>query len=257
MIEKLTEHIPELEGMKKYPPSLYYIGNTVLLDRRKISIVGSRKPTPYTRQMTFDLAQKLSQRGVCIVSGAAMGVDGIAHQGAQSSNTIAVMGNGLDIRYPAVNRDLIEDIERDGLVLSQFETGFKAAAWSFVVRNEIVAALGESLIVTQADLNSGTLRSVEYARKMGKKIYVLPQRLTESEGTNRLLAEGKAEAIYSIDRFADMFSHAGITQESDPLLYFCKSSPTYEEAVRKFGEKLFAYELEGKIEVVSGHVVVR
>lgn len=256
-MEKLTAHIPELEGMKKYPSSLYYIGNTALLSKTKISIVGSRKPTPYTRQMTFDLAQKLSQRGICIVSGAAMGVDGIAHRGAQSNNTIAVMGNGLDIRYPAVNRDLIEDIEREGLVLSQFKEGFKAAAWSFVVRNEIVAALGESLIVTQADLNSGSLRSVEYARNMGKKIYVLPQRLTESKGTNHLLAEGVAEAIYSIDDFANMFSHTDITEESDPLLYFCKSSPAYEEAARKFGEKLFAYELEGKIEVVAGRVVIR
>jgi DNA processing protein len=257
MIKKLTSNIPELEVMKKYPPTLYYIGNTALLQKTKVSIVGSRKPTPYTRKWTFDLAQKLSQRGVCIVSGAAMGVDAIAHQGAHAGNTIAVMGNGLDIRYPVINRDLIAGIEREGLVLSQFETGFKAAAWSFVVRNEIVAALGESLIVTQADPGSGSLRSVEYARKMGKKIYVLPQRIGESEGTNRLLAEGKAEAIYDIGQFADMFAHAGITEDSDPLLYFCKSNPSYEEVVRKFGDKLFAYELEGKVEVVAGHVIVR
>ena len=257
MTELLDIHIPELEGMKRYPQKLYCIGNTALLKRTKIAIVGTRKPTPYTRQFTLELAQKLSQRRVCIVSGAAMGVDAIAHSGARSENTIAVMANGLDIRYPATNRSLIESIERKGLVLSQFETGFKATVWSFVVRNEIVAALGDVLIVTQADLNSGSLRSVEFAQKMEKKIYVLPQRAGESEGTNRLLAEGKAEAIYDIDAFVQQFKHAHITEETDPFLSFCKSSPTYEEALRKFGDQLFAYELEGKIEVVSGQVLVK
>ncbi len=253
-IERFTGELDGLKAMRKHPETLYYIGNSALLERRKISIVGSRKPTPYTREMTRTLAQRLSKRGVCIVSGAALGVDGIAHHGAGSANTIAVMGNGIDIRYPSLHDQLIRSIEDEGLVMSPFEMGFAATKWSFVVRNEIVAALGESLIVTQADRNSGTLRSVEFALKMGKKVYVLPQRIGESEGSNDLLKSGLAEAIYDIDAFVEGFGmvhHA----EDDELLRFCRSRPTYEEAVQKFGGQLFAYELEGRVEVVDGRVI--
>ena len=256
MIERLTVPIPELERMGKYPENLFFVGNSALLKRPKVSIVGTRNPIPYTRQLTLELAQKLARSGICIVSGAAMGVDAIAHHGAQHNNTIAVMANGLDIRYPAINRLLIEGIEKEGLVISQFEAGFKAAPWSFVVRNEVVAALGDLLIVTQADLNSGSLRSVEFAQKMGKKIYVLPHRVGESEGTSRLLSEGKAEAIYDIDRFVEQFTYAHITEEEDDLLFFCRNKPAYEEAVQKFGDRIFAYELEGKITIESGHVFI-
>ena len=144
------------------------------LNKRKISIVGTRRPNSYTKEFTYKLASKLSDANVCIVSGAAMGVDAIAHQGATSNNTIAVVANGLDIRYPSVNKNLIVDIEKNGLILSAYKENEKARNYTFVLRNEIVVALGEILIVTQADINSGTLSSVEYALKMGKKVYTLP-----------------------------------------------------------------------------------
>ncbi|MEA2110536.1 MAG: DNA-processing protein DprA [Campylobacterota bacterium] len=248
--------IPKLESMKKYPKSLFYRGDLSLLKKNMISIVGTRKPNQYTKQLTFELATKLSSAGVCIVSGAAMGVDAIAHKGAGSSNTIAVMANGLDIVYPQVNRSLIEEIEKEGLTLSQFESGFKATKWSFVVRNEIVVALGDVLIVTQADLNSGTMRSVEFAKKMGKKIYVLPHRHKESEGTSSLLKSGDAEAIYDIDEFVSMFSSNESTCKSDTFLNYCMKTPSYEEAVLKFGDRVFEYELDGKIRVDDGFVLV-
>lgn len=253
MIARLDERIEELGQLKHYPDPLYYIGDKALLKRPKISIVGSRKPTPYTRDMTALLASRLSALGVCIVSGAAMGVDTVAHQSALAGGTIAVMGNGLDIRYPATNRALIEAIERRGLVLSQFEPGFRATRWSFVVRNEIVTALGEALIVAQADLESGSLRSAAFAEKMGKKIFVLPHRIGESEGTDRLVKEGKAEAIYDIDAFVARFGDAAKAAE-DPFLRYCRSGPSYDEAVGRFGEKVYEYELDGKIEVVFGKI---
>ncbi len=252
----IKTRVPELESMKKYPNTLFYEGNFALLQKTKISIVGTRKPNQYTKQLTFELASKLSSAGVCIVSGAAMGVDAIAHKGAGSSNTIAVMANGLDVIYPQVNRSLIEEIEKDGLTLSQFESGFKATKWSFVVRNEIVVALGDVLVVTQADLNSGTMRSVEFAKKMGKKIYVLPHRLKESQGTANLLKSGDAEAIYDIDAFVSSFNSNEFTCKFDALLEYCVNTPSYEEAVLKFGDKVFEYELEGKIRVDAGLVSV-
>ena len=104
MSSMLTQHIPHLEVMKKYPSTLFYTGNVDLLKRPKVSIVGTRRPSNYTPQLTHELAKSLSKRGVCIVSGAVMGVDAIAHEGVGTNNTIAVVANGLDIRYPAVNK---------------------------------------------------------------------------------------------------------------------------------------------------------
>ena len=255
MSQIVTEHIPALESMKKYPPSLFYKGDTTLLHRPKVSIVGSRNPTIYTQNYTYALAKALSSRGVCIVSGAAMGVDRIAHEGAGVDNTIAVVANGVDIRYPAINRSLIEKIENEGLVVSQFNDGFHATGWSFVVRNELVVALGDILIVTQADINSGSMRSVEYAQKMGKKIYVLPHSLGESMGTNALLANGQAEAIYEIESFASQFGkEVNGDMPKDEFFYFCQSSPSFDDTLVRFGDRVYEAELEGLITIHNGTV---
>lgn len=251
----LRTHLRELEAMRKYPEHLFYRGDTGLLSGMKLSIVGARRPGTYAQLMTQTLAGKLAAAGVCIVSGGAMGIDAEAHAAAGPSRTIAVLGNGLDIRYPAINSGLLAAIESQGLLLSPFEDGFGTTSWSFVVRNEIVVALGDALIVTQADEKSGSMRSVEYALKMGKKIYVLPHRIGESEGTNRLLAEGLAEAIYDIDGFVSRYGEAARCVE-DPFLLYCRSNPSYEEAVRRYPQEVFQYELEGKIRVSAGKLAV-
>ncbi len=255
MSQILTQHLPVLDSMKKYPPTLFYKGNLDLLQRPKVSIVGTRRPSNYTRHATHTLANALAKRGVCVVSGAAMGVDTIAHTGAGEANTIAVVANGLDIRYPAVNQNLLASIEEKGLVLSQFNDGFRATGWSFVVRNELVVALGDILIVTEADLNSGSMRSVEYALKMGKEIFVLPQRLDESLGTNQLLHTMKATAIHDIEAFASRFGQiADDGVEKDEFFYFCQKSPTFDESLKKFGERVYEAELEGIITIQNGIV---
>ncbi len=254
MIVSIEDRIPELENMKKYPKELYSLGDLSLLQRRKISMVGTRRPSSYTKQYTQLLAQELVKRGIALVSGAAMGVDAIVHLSAGYENSIAVVANGLDIRYPSVNRHLIESIENEGLVISQFPKGAKATPWSFVVRNELVVALGEVLIVTEADENSGSMRSVEFALKMGKEVYVLPQRLGESKGTNRLLADGLAKPINDILQFANKFgvepqnSHI----EKDEFFYFCQTLPTLDEAVANFSDRVYEAELEGLIKVENG-----
>ena len=184
-----------------------------------------------------------------------MGVDATAHSGAGEENTIAVVANGLDIRYPMVNRSLIERIEKKGLILSQFNDGFRTTAWSFVVRNELVVALGDILIVTEADLDSGSMRSVEYALKMGKEIWVLPQRLDESLGTNRLLVEGKAKAIQDVEIFASRFGQAVQSDiVKDEFFYFCQTSPTFDDTVKKFGDRVYEAELEGTVTIHNGIV---
>ncbi len=244
-----------LKHLKKVPDHFWYRGEISLLDRPKVSIVGTRRPMRYTRERIRELAETLTRRGVAVVSGAAMGVDAVAHTGAGPSNTIAVVANGVDIRYPAINASLIESIEKEGLVLSQFEPGTRAAAWSFVIRNEIVVGLGDVLVIGEADENSGSMRSAEYALKQGKEIYVLPHRLGESEGTNRLLKEGLARPIYSIEAFAERFGVVPtIEQARDEFFYFCQKHPTLDQAVLQFGDRVFEAELEGKIVVENGRI---
>lgn len=257
MIGDITFHIKALESMKKYPKELHYIGNTELLNKRKISIIGSRKPNQYAREKTRQLSAQLSAGGICIVSGGAIGVDAISHKAAGTANTIMVAATGLDKRYPAINAKLIQEIESEGLVLSQFTKGSPSTRYNFVLRNELVVALGDILIVTYADLNSGSMRSVEYAQNMGKEIYVLAHRIGESEATNRLLQEGKAKAIYDIDAFVEDFCGVTIqTKASDAFLEFCQSNPTYDEAVAKFPTRVFEAELSGEIEIKNGVVLI-
>ena len=257
MSETITKHVAELDFMKKYPKELFYKGKLNLLNRPKVSMVGTRRPSNYTRQFTYALAKALASRGICVVSGAAMGVDTIAHDGAGVDNTIAVVANGLDIRYPVINRTIIESIEKKGLILSQFNDGFRATAWSFVVRNELVVALGDILIVTEADLNSFSMRSVEYALKMGKEIWVLAHRLDESLGTNQLILDGKAKVIHDVEVFASRFGQAATTDVlKDDFFYFCQRSPTFDETVKKFGDKVYEAELEGIVTIRNGIVTL-
>ncbi len=255
-MQKITEEIRSLQDMAKYPEMLYYKGDLSLLERPRVSVVGARRLSSYTRQYTYELAQALSRRGVVVVSGAAMGVDAVAHQGAGANNTIAVLPSGIDLRYPATNAELIKNIEEQGLTLSQFEPGFKATYWSFVVRNELVVALGEVLIVAEAEEGSGSMRSAEYALKMGRPVFVLPQPLDRSAGTRRMLAEGKAEAIYDIEEFADRFGTLATRDDlpKDEFYYFCQKNPTLDEAVSAFGDRVFEAELEGVIAVEDGRV---
>ena len=239
--------------MKKEPKKIFFRGNSALLSKPKISIVGTRKPTQDTKQMTSDLAHRLANVGVVIVSGGAMGVDGQAHFGAGYENTIAVMPCGLDIRYPMTHRDMFEQIEDKGLLLSMYEEGTLAANWSFVSRNEMVVALGDVLVVSEALRNSGSMRSVEYAQKMGKKIYTFPHRSGESDGTMDLVKSGEAEIIYDIDKFVAQYGQSKVI-EDDEFLQFCQALPSYEEALKRFGEKVSLYELEGKILIKDGRI---
>ena len=246
--------LPSVFNSLEEPPSkLYYRGNTSLLSRVKVSIVGARKAYPYSRHITQNLALELSKRNVCVVSGGAMGIDALAHEGA-FPNTIAVLANGLDIVYPKVNKKLLEKISQQALMLSEYEDGVQARNYTFVHRNRLVVALGEVLVVAQADLNSGTMRSVEYALQMQKKIYVLPHRLGESEATMALLHENKAELITDIKAFADMFGK--IEGAQDEFLAFCLEHECYEDVLAFDAQKLFEYELNGKIKIQNSKVFV-
>ncbi len=246
-MKKLDFSPIEFSKLKKPPEQLYFKGRRELLQMPKVSIVGSRRASSYTKSMTAILSRKFSNIGYCIVSGAAMGVDAIAHDGA-FPNTIAVMANSLDMIYPKVNEKLIKKIYENSLALSEYESNTKATRYSFVIRNRIVVSLGEFLIITQADENSGTMRSAEIAHEIGKKIFVLPQRLGESGGTQKLLRENRAELILDIDEFISNFGKQK-EREEDEILLYCQNIPSLDDVLDKFGDKIYEYELQGRVEI--------
>lgn len=258
MIKKIKCDLNTFGMISKKHDSLYCLGNTDLLLNKKISIVGSRRPSLYAQTYTHKISNELSKRGITIVSGAAMGVDAIAHKATVNYNTIAVVANGLNIHYPSVNKKLIQEIENKGLMLSQFEENEKARNYTFVQRNEVVVCLGDALIITHADLNSGSLRSAEFAIKHNKPIFVLPHRLDESLGTQHLIQEGKATPIYDIESFANRFGEIHNHKEckKDDFLTYCKKHSNYEQVFAHNEEKLLEYEIEGKIRINNGIITV-
>ena len=222
--------------------NLFYNGDISLLDMPKVAIVGTRKPNNYTKEVTAQLSKLLSQKYV-IVSGGAMGVDAIAHKNAKS--TIMVSPAGLDVIYPKVNANLIKDISKNHLIISEYENGYKPKPYTFLDRNKVVVDISEFLIITQADENSGSIRSFEIVKKLNKQVYVIPHRLGDSKGSNYLAQTNQVKVIWDIKEFIHSL---GITayKNCEPM--------DYNEAIRKYGDKLFEMELMQEIEIKNAKV---
>ncbi len=259
-INQLPDRYLELFCQLKNPPQkLFYKGDKTLLNRRKIAIVGTRRASQYAINSTKLIAQKLSSLGCVVVSGAAMGIDAAAHIGAGQS-TIAVFGNSLDRIYPSVNRSLIEKIYSQSLALSEYELDTAPTSYSFVLRNRLVVSMSEAVIISEADENGGSMRSAEIAIKLGRPIYVLPHRLGESKGTAKLLANSLATPIYDLDVFVASLGLSSLVPNDeirDPLMEFCAFERSFDDVFAVFGEKLYEYELEGKIEIVNNRVIIK
>ena len=220
---------------------LFYKGNLDLLKKEKIAIVGSRKASKYTKEITFLLSKKLSQKYV-IVSGGALGVDTEAHKGA-FPNTIFVSPSSLDIIYPKSNENLIKNIYKNALAISEYEKNYKPYKYTFLQRNRIIVALSEFVIIAEADKKSGSMRSFEWAKKYNKKVYVLPHRINESSGTRYLASTNQAEVIWDIDEFCKSL---GIEDNKNII--------SINEALKKYGDKIYEMELDGKVSIKNGKV---
>ena len=172
-----------------------------------VSIVGTRKPTAYGRQVTKDLAERLAEKGAVIISGLAHGIDGVAHEAAvrAGGKTVAVLPSGLDQVYPSAHRQLADDIlKTGGALISEYEPGIPALQHRFLERNRIVSGLGDIVIVTEAASHSGTMNTVGHALEQGKDVYAVPGPITSamSAGTNAMIAQG-ATPIVNIDSFIE------------------------------------------------------
>jgi DNA processing protein len=177
------------------PPALLYVrGELKKEDELAISIVGSRKTSPYGRWVTEKISQDLAQHGVTVVSGMARGIDALAHRGAVSGGgrTIAVLGCGVDVIYPAENRDLFKKIIDHGAVLSEFPMGSPPEGGHFPKRNRIISGLSIGVVVVQASAESGSLITAGYALEQGREVFAVPGNVGAegSRGTHQLIKDG-------------------------------------------------------------------
>lgn len=177
------------------PDKLYYLGKLPEARRPSVAIIGTRKPTRYGIEVTDRLAYDLAAKGVVIISGMALGVDGLAHKAAlrAGGTTIAVLGNGLNNFYPSSHRQLGDDIIKNGgAIISEYEPTMPALPHQFLMRNRIVSGLADAIIITEAAARSGTLNTASHALEQGKEIFVVPGNITSplSAGCNALLRQG-------------------------------------------------------------------
>ncbi len=255
MIYSLDSLPPSLQQLKKPPKALFYRGNLELLDSKKIAIVGTRKPNPYSKLFTQSLSSQISKSGGVVISGGALGIDIIAHSAA-FPRTIMVAPTDLEHFYPQTNKAMIEKIYTQALALSEYAKIPNPKPYHFLERNRIVIALSDAVIIPQADLASGSMESARIALELNKPLYVIPHRIGESEGTNALLAKAQAYAIYDIQRWIEEWFGSLFSPLQDEILDFCALIPSFEEAYQRFGDRLLEYELEGKIERKNGRIYV-
>jgi DNA processing protein len=178
------------------PPTLLYVrGNIELLNRHLISIVGSRRPTPYGNQMAQRLARDLADRGLVIVSGLARGIDSCAHKGALSSltgATIGVLGCGIDVIYPKENKKIFAEMEKRGAIISEFPMGAFPGPQNFPIRNRIISGMSVGVVIVEGAQYSGSLITARLAMEFGREVYGVPGNATQptSFGPNQLIKQG-------------------------------------------------------------------
>ena len=190
------------------PRGIYYRGDLGLAETRSIAVIGSRKGTGYGVAVAKEIAARAASLGVTVISGLARGIDSAAHRGALEAGgkTIAVLGNGTDVYYPRENRRLQDEIGEKGLLISEYGPGVGAEAYHFPMRNRLIAALAEAVIVVEAESRSGSLITAEAAMEMGKEVYAVPGNITSSlsVGTNKLIRDNARPLVLLDDVFADM-----------------------------------------------------
>lgn len=200
----VDDHYPEsLKKIYKPPFVLFYFGHLewVLDTERILAIVGTRQPSVYGQDMAAKMTKELVMEGLTIISGLAKGIDTIAHQSTihQGGKTIGVLGSGIDVCYPPENRDLVDLMKREQLVMSEYPPHVKPNPEHFPWRNRIIAGLAQALFVVEAKKRSGTLITVGYALYLGKDVFVLPHHANSDNSTNRLIKDGAILVEHSDD----------------------------------------------------------
>lgn len=271
-----SENYPaRLRTLAVPPQTLYTLGNIELLNaEHTLTVVGSRKATPYGRQITADLVEDVAKHGVVIVSGLALGVDSLAHQACLNihGKTIAVMPCGLDNIYPASHRNLaLRVLENDGLLVSEYSEGTPPMKHHFVARNRIVSGLGDAVLVTEASRQSGTIHTANFALEQGRTVMAVPGNITspESQGTNNLIKTG----ALAVTNSSEILEVLGLDSSTEDIEVFA-SSPEEQAIIglllsgvtagdellsgskletSKFSQTLTMLEITGKIKALGNN----
>ena len=207
-----TKYPQRLLQIKSFPTKIYAVGNIELLNAKyTVAIVGSRKCTEYGRRVASEFSKKLSEKGICVVSGMAAGIDGIAHNAAidECGKTIAVLGGGFNHIYPPENEWLFHKIvEKGGCVISEYSPEIEADKSKFPIRNRIISGLSDAVLVVEALFKSGSTITARLAKQEGKKVYAIPNNIYVSTagGTNRLIQEGAFLVTNSMQIINDTIS---------------------------------------------------
>ena len=213
--------IPEkLQVIDGAPKKLFYVGKDPndILSEPSVAMVGTRKPTPYGKEVTHNITSELAKLGVVIVSGLALGVDTIAHRACLEAKgkTIAVLPCGPDKVYPATHREDAKRIVQQGsTLLTEYPPDTPPLRQNFIARNRLVSGLGDVVIVTEAAEKSGTLHTANFALNQSKTVMAVPGQINSalSKGTNNLIKAG-AIPITSVD---DIIFELGLSKTQNKL----------------------------------------
>jgi DNA processing protein len=190
---------PRLREIFDPPIVLYVRGRTELISSYGIAVVGTRRPTPYGIAATERLAADLARAGLTIVSGLARGIDTAAHRAAlaEDAETVAVLGCGVDVLYPADNRKLYDEIGRKGLLVSEFPMGAPAYPQNFPIRNRIISGLSLGVLIVEGAQHSGSAITAKLAMDQGREVFAVPGNITSkmSWGPNLLIKDGGAKLV--------------------------------------------------------------
>lgn len=192
------EYPQALKSLNDFPPLLYAKGNLQALNQQmNAAIVGARSASLYGCKMASKIAYDLAEKGVCIISGMARGIDGAAHQGAllaqgEKGVSVAVLGTGVDVIYPIENSEIYNQIQENGCIISEFALGSEGLATNFPRRNRIISALSQAVLVVEAGMKSGSLITADYAMKQGKFLFAVPgtPSSANASGSNYLIKKG-------------------------------------------------------------------
>jgi DNA processing protein len=194
---------PRLKEIYNAPPLLYVKGEITRQDDQSVGVVGTRGPTVYGKELAARIVPELVRSGLTIVSGLARGIDSIAHRAALDAGgrTIAVLGCGIDVIYPAENRTLYGLIRDSGAVITEYALGTKPDAFNFPARNRIISGLCLGTVVVEAQYTSGALITADYALEQNREVFAFPGRATDrgSAGCNRLIRDGRAKLVTSTE----------------------------------------------------------
>lgn len=191
-----TAYPPLLAHTSPPPRQLHVLGDGTLLTQGiRLAVIGSRKVSPYGKAVTTKLAQEAAKQGIIIVSGLALGVDGLAHRAALDvgGKTIAVLPCGLDRIYPSSHKQLAEQIlKQGGALITEYSPGTEIFKTNFIARNRIISGISEGVLITEAAAKSGTIHTANFALEQGRTVMAVPGNITSllSEGTNNLIKAG-------------------------------------------------------------------